>query len=540
MYTPCIPTSGNIARAVKRTGVLVFIASTFFVGYVPSLHAAPDWNFEKLLMPGDLIEGHAKYESDCTHCHVSFEKSSQDRLCLDCHETVAADVDQKSGFHGLTVPSAEAGCRACHVDHQGRQQDIVQLDIDNFDHLLTDFSLAGKHLKLACASCHSISEKYRDAPGECIDCHENSDRHNGSLGEDCASCHSEEAWRDAKFDHSSTQFSLIGGHEELACNACHPGERYKDIPKQCNSCHSSIDVHRGKHGQQCEDCHGEQSWDEILFDHDRDSDFALLGTHSSLPCEACHRGTKLSASIGNLCIDCHQNHDTHSGKNGKECQDCHDESAWDAPKFNHDTDTEFDLKGKHAELDCGLCHSGALYDVSLQTECVSCHLYTDIHRGKQGKQCNNCHNEKNWLHDVVFDHDLTDFPLIGLHAIAPCEECHVTGSYVGTAVACDACHKDDDEHSGTLGANCFDCHTPAGWDLWRFDHSVQTEYPLEGAHHNLVCDACHKQRTEGKVRQSSKCVSCHRNDDRHAGSYGDRCDRCHVSDSFDKLQKLFP
>ena len=503
-----------------------------------STQAASDWNFEKLLMPGELMEGHAEYEADCTNCHVAFEKTSQDALCLDCHEEVAIDVGEKSGFHGQSVPAVEEGCKACHVDHQGRREDIIKLDTDSFDHQSTDFSLTGKHLKVSCGSCHTATDKYRDATGECIDCHKEDDRHKESLGADCVSCHNEDGWARTNFDHSTTRFSLRGKHEDVSCNACHPGERYKDIGTECQSCHVINDVHDGRHGRACEDCHSEKKWGEILFDHDSDTDFTLRGEHNSLQCDACHKSSPLEESPGNLCIDCHQTDDTHSGKNGEECSDCHDESNWSDTRFDHLRDAKFELRGKHSELSCGVCHSGPLYEDPLQTECVACHAYSDVHRGQQGQQCSNCHNEESWHQDVVFDHDLTDFPLIGLHAVVPCEECHISGSFKGTDMACDACHKSDDEHRGTLGPDCFNCHNPAGWELWRFDHARQADYPLGGAHENLVCDACHRQQVQDQVRQSSSCISCHRSDDIHGGGYGNHCERCHVSDRFENIQKL--
>ena len=413
MFMRCIPIDVCAAVVAKRRArvlaVIVSVATLFLVGFFAPVQAAPDWHFEKLLMPGQLIEGHAEYEADCTQCHVLFEKSSQDRLCLECHDAVALDVDKKTGLHGQLVPSEKEGCKACHVDHQGRQEDIVRLDTDGFDHLFTDFVLEGKHLKLSCVSCHSTAEKYRDASGECVDCHENSDRHMGKMGEDCASCHSVDGWPETTFDHSSTQYILRGEHKELDCDACHPGERYKDIPVKCHSCHAVSDIHNGRRGQQCDDCHNENTWEEIQFDHLHDTDFALLGKHDSLQCESCHMGSTLDVVRGDTCLDCHRTHDSHSGKNGEVCQDCHDESSWDTTKFNHDLDTKFQLKGMHAELNCGLCHRGALYDNELQTGCVACHAYADVHKGQQGEQCNNCHNEKSWHLDVVLTMTLQPF-----------------------------------------------------------------------------------------------------------------------------------
>jgi hypothetical protein len=83
---------------------------------------------ETLVMPGEVIEGHAEYEKDCDACHAKFKRGEQRTLCLDCHEDVAADVSTASGFHGLYADARDASCAACHTDHEGRDADIVQLD----------------------------------------------------------------------------------------------------------------------------------------------------------------------------------------------------------------------------------------------------------------------------------------------------------------------------------------------------------------------------------------------------------------------------
>lgn len=521
-----------------------FRGRLFFVALLPiffiaQVQAESLWNFEQLLMPGKLIQGHAEYESDCKNCHVLFEKSSQDSLCLDCHEEIASDIDGKSGFHGRAAQPDSDVCNSCHLDHKGRDHDIIRLDRDSFNHALTDFPLEGNHRIVNCDGCHVPTEKYSEAPGQCIDCHEEDDRHRGNLGEDCVDCHSYTGWDQTKFDHATTDFTLNGQHEDVSCGACHPDERYKDIETQCHSCHAINDVHGGKRGSECDQCHSESKWDESLFDHTAETDFVLRGNHKNLQCESCHRGPTLEDTAGDLCIDCHESTDTHSGRNGSECQDCHSEISWSESRFEHDKETDFALRGKHAERVCVSCHTGPIYEDKLESQCIACHALEDVHNGGQGSKCNNCHSEESWNASVAFDHELTDFPLIGLHAVVACEECHVEGGYENTSVACYSCHKESDEHKGALGQACFNCHTPNGWDLWRFNHAKQTDYPLEGAHENLECGACHKKPVKDKVRQSSLCVNCHRDDDSHNGSFGDRCDRCHANDRFDNIQNLW-
>ncbi len=38
----------------------------------------------------------------------------------------------------------------------------------------------------------------------------------------------------------------------------------------------------------CEKCHDTRSWQETLFEHNRDSSFKLEGKHVDVPCWSCH------------------------------------------------------------------------------------------------------------------------------------------------------------------------------------------------------------------------------------------------------------
>src|SRR5690606_13057715 len=79
----------------------------------------------RILMPGELIKGHAEFESDCTQCHVSFNQAGSTRLCLDCHEDIQADRKNASGFHGMNPLASTSECTTCHTDHRGRDADII-------------------------------------------------------------------------------------------------------------------------------------------------------------------------------------------------------------------------------------------------------------------------------------------------------------------------------------------------------------------------------------------------------------------------------
>ncbi len=41
----------------------------------------------------------------------------------------------------------------------------------------------------------------------------------------------------------------------------------------------------------------------------------------------------------------------------------------------------------------------------------------------------------------TFDHMRTSFPLTGIHAVTPCENCHIGGQMAGTPKQCEYCHR---------------------------------------------------------------------------------------------------
>lgn len=493
-------------------------------------------DIETLFMPGKVIEGHAKWETQCAKCHSRFSKTTQNRLCLDCHEDIAKDVDAKRGFHGLSTGVRDAECKSCHSEHLGRDAHIVPLNRATFDHDLTDFKLEGTHKALVCDGCHKPGKKFAEAPAQCYACHREQDRHNGNLGKKCDQCHTPKRWNDFEFDHDDTDFPLEGKHRDVECHSCHVSERYKDIASDCKSCHALNDAHNGLNGDKCGDCHSPNKWDESKFDHDRDTKFALRGAHRKTACEACHREPVETKKPTKDCYGCHRDDDRHQGRNGKKCQSCHNETSWGKASFNHDKETEFPLRGKHRDLECTSCHRGELATENLSVACADCHRADDVHKGQEGEQCDRCHREEGWSQKVAFDHDLTHFPLIGMHATAPCEECHLSSAFKHTATDCYSCHKQKDEHRQTLGTACGRCHNPNDWLLWRFDHDNETDFRLEGAHADLHCENCHTAPMKDDVRQSRNCNACHAQDDIHRGRFGRNCERCHATDQFSNVR----
>jgi len=498
-------------------------------------------DIEKLFMPGDVIEGHKKLESDCKECHQRGREITQQELCANCHEKVKNDIQQKKGFHSKNNKAATSDCRVCHADHKGRDANIVWLDKDRFNHKQTDYNLVGQHLQTECIGCHKKDKKYREAPSACIDCHKDDDIHKNKLGEKCANCHNPKAWSSEQFDHDKTKFKLRHAHKKVSCDLCHVENKYKDTPKNCISCHAIKDVHKNRFGEKCQDCHTQKKWDESTFKHDRDTRYKIEGGHKSVTCHTCHT-KKIKSKVKTQwksgkqkirnCYNCHKLDDVHKARNGEKCQDCHNQKSWAESSFDHDTKTEFALNGAHKKASCQACHQSDVEGEKTDKACYSCHKHKDVHKGQEGKECDNCHNDSSWwLEDVRYDHELTEFPLIGQHAVIGCESCHLSSAFKDAKSACNDCHQQDDVHEQALGTECNLCHNSNDWLIWSFDHA-KTDFKIEGAHEELHCHSCHFKTLEKNRKKKSRCIDCHNRDDIHDGNFGPDCENCHTQDDF--------
>jgi hypothetical protein len=480
-----------------------------------------------LLLPGKVIQGHAKYEGDCNKCHKPYDKSAQTGLCKDCHKEIAKDIDEKHSYHGLMKQGLE--CKECHTEHKGRDALISKLNINNFDHSTTGFILKGGHLnsKVLCKDCHSPQKKYRQAPTKCFGCHERDDKHKGSLGQECANCHDEKNWKSTNFDHSKTHFPLTGKHIGAKCKDCHLKEPYKDTPMQCVACHKKVDKHKGSFGTKCEDCHTDRQWKEITFDHDKKTKYPLLGKHRVTKCVSCHKGDLYKDKLKTDCYSCHQKDDKHKGKFGPKCESCHIERSWKEIPFDHDRKTKFPLTGKHKDVKCNDCHKGDLYKDKLKMDCLSCHKKDDKHKGNFGAKCEDCHVDRSWK-EILFDHDKkTKYPLLGKHRETKCVSCHKGDLYKDKLkTICFSCHEKDDRHKGEEGKKCGNCHHEDSWKKVEFDHRISS-FPLTGKHTVTECKKCHATVVFKEAK--SDCYSCHKKDDFHKRTQGIGCERCHNS-----------
>jgi hypothetical protein len=508
----------------------------FLVAFTSIASAA---SIESLVMPGPVIEGHMEIEEECGSCHNLFDRSAQRQLCLDCHERIAKDINVKKGFHSLHPEARVVQCKQCHSEHEGRAADIVGLLREVFDHDLTDFPLKGNHAEQGCTACHQAKPiqdtgkrtptriTYFDTPTKCTGCHLENDVHQGNFGEACDDCHDSSTWKSGRFDHYTTDFHLEGRHAEAACISCHVDQLFAETGSTCIDCHRLDDAHGGENGDLCGDCHNSESW-RTDFNHSLETGFTFEGAHELLTCRNCHVFENEYKGLPDDCHGCHGADDVHLGRNGSECESCHNQRNWET-SFNHLEKTGYKLVGSHDGQSCTACHTGSLSD-TVANECNNCHQNDDPH-GETLTLCTDCHAQTHWDDALRFHHDLSDFPLVGLHRTATCEQCHESLVFSSAAGDCQSCHANEDVHFGALGSGCATCHNPVGWDFWLFAHNEQSKFPFTGAHEGLVCNACHRTG-KSPDKLGSACATCHRADDVHRGGFGKKCDHCHKTDTF--------
>jgi hypothetical protein len=541
------------------------------------------------ISPGPLAHAHRSLNgpTGCTECHAVSSGSPRFR-CLDCHREIAVRLEQKRGLHATysTLADGSAACVHCHSEHNGEDFSLLHWEPRQFKHATTGFTLEGKHAVIACNACHNakliaqpagiknVDRSFLGLSPTCTACHE--DRHKGTLGANCLQCHTTEVWK-PKFDHAKTRYPLTGAHLQVACASCHTKNeggtvRYTGLRfERCSDCHN--DPHRAAFAQTCESCHTTAAWRQTSlagrFDHSK-SDFPLLGKHTTVGCETCHRRADFKAKLAHdTCSACHS--DAHNGQfqkraDGGSCESCHTVEGWQPSLFKvaDHAHTGFPLRGQHGVIACSKCHVPAgrqtLFRLKFDT-CLTCH--EDVHRGQFApgpilNRCEQCHDE-NTFHRVSFTlarHDRTRFPLTGAHRAVACNDCHKQGpalqaaAYHFDALTCATCH--EDPHRGQFAARmaltradgtpfgCEACHSTKSWqDLNRFDHST-TEFVLTGAHRAVECSACHRppnlERTLAHTdfrAAPQQCEQCH--DDPHGAQFAradsriTRCVECHTT-----------
>lgn len=533
------------------------------------LALAPVARAADIFSPGELSKAHASLEglANCTKCHPQGQQLSQG-ACLACHEELKGRLQAGKGFHGR-LQGKERDCWTCHHEHQGRTFPMLDWSTagrggeKGFDHARTGEPLKGKHAGLDCQRCHdrhlvadrgvkALLERqpsrktFLGAPdmASCSACH--FDEHRGEVGSDCRKCHTEQQWKPPQgFDHAKTGYPLLGRHQRVACDKCHP--KAEDVvehpglqPKQrtflkmkpvphgtCLDCHR--DPHQGRFGDGCSTCHTEADWKTIVSRvaearsfHDR-TRFKLEGAHAAVKCAACHGPFPGEKAIFKglpfeRCTDCHV--DAHGGQmragsEGVRCDSCHGLQSFEAARYGPEEHqkSRYPLEGAHRTVACASCHQS---DPRLAERFPRAAREELQRRGRPVQV------------------SLAVFRVAG--DLARCETCHA------------------DPHGGQLDKRagprgCVACHEVASFARARFDHDKDTRFPLEGKHARTSCASCHPSRQgprgTAQVRYAgveTTCAGCHA--DAHATQFARSpreatdCARCHTAADWTKTLRF--
>lgn len=481
-----------------------------------------------------LVGGHG--DIDCRKCHDEKDPHSLESMgmkdrrpprdCAACHVSPHAQ-SFSAGSARLAGMTLGSGCALCHrAEHTSfRERGLV---ITANQHACSGFPLDVPHDKAECAGCHApeVEAFALRYPGRskdtCTACH--ADPHGGQFaqgpfaGQECTTCHDRERFEPHAFTlekHALASLSLTGKHVDTKCNDCHtrpsaevvaeagePPRTFHGTPSDCDACHR--DAHDGffddvlaeavarerrpTHGQ-CDLCHTTGAFAEIPppgFDHERFTEFPVLGAHAQGECSSCHPPLAAADASGRTfgrvaqhfgafkgCVTCHV--DPHGGQfdgpnmaaelEGRtDCARCHDETSFRSfpREFDHKQWTGFDLVGAHA-TDCSACHAplreadaaGRTWKRAQGKGCADCHI--DPHDGQFGAQftsegkktCEQCHDDSAPAF-LSFNHNRDSrFRLGEQHEELACEQCHKSRADAqGFEIV----------HYRPLGRECVDCH----------------------------------------------------------------------------------
>ena len=357
--------------------IIIALMTTIIVGGIALL-----WGVSPLLSPGPLTTAGNGLALRGYLSHAQFEND-----CLLCHTPWAG-------------PSSER-CLACHTD--------VSLEVRQQSNLHGRFPLP-----LQCSQCHPE--------------HQGRQAQIANVALDT-------------YPHELTHFDLVGSHNNIGYADCHPHNQYRLTSLTCHSCHPEPDVHAGKYGTNCQQCHAvphnsgfmAEAWNPITLDH---AFFSLTGGHAAVACEQCHLTPEFQQTSHD-CVACHAEPEVHWGWYGTACATCHTIKRWAPSTFDHNQ-LEFPLTGRHMDLACQACHPDHQF-AGTPAECSDCHREPDFHSsGQFGHRCQMCHGTDGWYLAFLRQHP---FPVDhgGLQqSPSNCLTCHPQG-YI--TFNCDACHR---------------------------------------------------------------------------------------------------
>ncbi len=492
--------------------------------------------------------------AECSSCHQG-TTTGLNQECVSCHQT---DYNQSTNpnHSALSIPTE---CQTCHEPTENWEPASFPIH-NNY------YQLIGAHAAIAndCMTCHNGN--YNTTPNLCVGCHQedynnttNPSHMAANFPTTCESCHSQNAWTPATFNHDEQFFPIYSGKhrgEWNECSDCHTNPSNFAV-FSCITCHEHNqndmdDKHQGISGyaynsEACLACHPDGS-EGNAFNHSL-SNFPLTGEHLTIDCQQCHQQGYVGTSTE--CVSCHQiDYNSTSNPNHQalslstNCNDCHStEAGWEPASFPQHNQY-FEFTGRHLDVanDCISCHGGNYSTTS--SECLTCH--NDNYQATQNPNhqsiglttdCQSCHTTSGWT-PSTFNHVSTGFNLAGQHSVINCSSCHIGSTQLNEE--CMSCHQENynaapNHLTQNYPTNCEMCHSAVAWSQVSFDHQV-TAFPLTGTHTTTSCSGCHES---GFAGTPTECVACHNdlynnsiNPNHQAAGIPIDCQSCHNTTSW--------
>jgi hypothetical protein len=435
------------------------------------------WEIKDFHLNFSLTLGHDV--ADCKKCHKSADYKNISTECVSCHLTAF----ENSGTPPHLGSGFSTNCTECH------SATPLSWTVPGYH---SSYPLTLGHNVADCKACHKTNN-YPATSTECVTCHKtdfdnttNPAHLSSGFSTNCIECHSATPsnWDVPNFHLT---FPLTLGHDVPVCKSCHKGVDYKDISKECVSCHqanfntTTLPPHIGSgFSTNCIDCHSPTplSWAVSGYHNS----FPLTQGHNIADCKTCHKTDNYPAT-STICYSCHQtNFNTttappHIGSGfSTNCTDCHSASPvnWNISGYHN----RFPLTLGHNVADCKACHKTDNYPAT-SPDCISCHAgdYNKVtlpdHKTLNfSTNCLDCHTTTpGWASDFYKQHDAQYFPIN-------------TGKHLGEWNTCTDCHTNSSNYKVFT---CIDCHK----------HSTKTD--VDKDHENVG----------GYSYTSNACYSCH-------------------------------
>lgn len=290
---------------------------------------------------------------------------------------LATYADNTSSFSGPGLTSAEiskiivaatsSNSKKKASKKSKRKKKKSKRRTEDFDHLLTGFSLFGSHVNADCETCH-LHEIFKGTPRKCEGCHGFPGQRASTTkpinhvitNQPCDFCHNNTVWTGARFDHAT----VAPG----SCLQCHNGSTAEAKPVTGHPVTT----------ESCEVCHSiGGAWLPAGFNH---------ATVAPGTCLTCHCVTATCKPSGHVAT-------------GDSCDLCHRTSAW-SPANSHGT---------------GVAPGS----------CKSCHTYEAGHFFiKTAPSCDDCHYDDRWTPLRVYNH-----LAVSNHSPSiACDTCHLTNT----------------------------------------------------------------------------------------------------------------